>query len=71
MVSTQRSRVHLEAFVGRVLTHRARDRRFCRQFGPDGPWPLADPTHWACSPRFCAAWTRYPGGAGRAVPAAA
>ena len=71
VVPTRRSRAQLEAFVGRVLaTARAIDGLH-RQFGPEGPWPLADPTHWCCSPRFCAAWTRCPGGAGPALPAAA
>ena len=71
VVPTRRSRAQLEAFVGRVLaTARAIDGLH-RQFGPDGPWPLADPTHWCCSPRFCAAWTHCPGGAGSALPAAA
>lgn len=71
VVPTRRSRAQLEAFVGRVLaTARAIDGLY-RQFGPGGPWPLADPTHWCCSPRFCAAWTHCPGGAGSALPAAA
>ena len=68
IVPTRRSRAQLEAFVGRVLaTARAIDGLY-RQFGPGGPWPLADPTHWCCSPRFCAAWTHCPGGAGSAPP---
>ena len=71
VVSTRRSRAQLEAFVGRVLaTARAIDGLYL-QFGPAGPWPLADPTHWCCSPRFCAAWTHCPGGAGSALPTAA
>src|SRR4051794_2284582 len=71
VVVTHRTRAQLQAFVGRILaTARAIDG-LSRQFGPDGPWPLADPTHWCCSVRFCAAWTTCPGGAGVVVPAAA
>jgi hypothetical protein len=69
IVPTGRTRGQLQAFVGRVLaTARAIDGLY-RQFGPAGPWPLADPTHWCCSPRFCAAWSSCPGGAGAAAAA--
>jgi hypothetical protein len=70
IVPTARTRAQLQVFVARVLaTARAIDGLY-RQFGPEGPWPLADPTHWCCSPRFCAAWARCPGGGGPiAMPA--
>ncbi len=71
IVQTARTRAQLQVFVARVLaTARAIDG-LSRQFGPDGPWPLADPTHWCCSARFCEAWGRCPGGAGTALPQAA
>jgi len=64
IVATYRTRAQLQAFAARILaTARAIDG-LNRAFGPDGPWPLADPTHWCCSPRFCAAWAGCPGGAG-------
>ena len=70
IVVTHRTRAQLEAFVARILaTARAIDG-LNRAFGPDGPWPRADPTHWCCSPRFCAAWATCPGGAGAAAEAA-
>ena len=70
IVPTARSRAQLQAFVARVLaTARAIDGLYC-QFGAQGPWPLADPTHWCCSPRFCAAWAHCPGGGGAAAEAA-
>jgi hypothetical protein len=63
IVPTRRSRAQLQAFVRRILaTARAIDGLY-RQFGPDGPWPLADPTHWSCSQRYCSAWATCPGGA--------
>jgi len=69
VVVTHRSGAQLQAFVGRILaTARAIDG-LNRTFGPQGPWPLADPTHWCCSPRYCAAWARCPGGAGLAAAA--
>ena len=71
IVPTARTRAQLQVFVARVLaTARAIDGLH-RQFGAQGPCPLADPTHWCCSPRFCAVWTRCPGGAGPALPEAA
>ena len=71
IVPTARTRAQLQVFVARVLaTARAIDGLH-RQFGAQGPWPLADPTHWCCSPRFCAVWTRCPGGARPALPEAA
>jgi hypothetical protein len=67
IVPTARTRAQLQVFGARVLaTARAIDGLY-RQFGPQGPWPLADPTHWCCSPRFCAAWAHCPGGAGAAA----
>src|SRR4051794_19583941 len=70
IVPTARTPPQLQVFVARLLaTARAIDGLY-RQFGPEGPWPLADPTHWCCSPRFCAAWTRCPGGDGAAATAA-
>jgi PD-(D/E)XK nuclease superfamily len=70
VVATRRSRDQLEAFAARILaTARAIDGLH-RTFGPQGPWPLTDPTHWCCSQRFCAAWTHCPGGAGLAAAAA-
>jgi hypothetical protein len=71
VVATHRTRAQLEAFVGRILaTARAIDGLH-RAFGPEGPWPLADPTHWCCSARFCAAWASCPGGAGTGMATAA
>src|SRR3954452_16826054 len=66
IVPTARTRAQLQVFVARVLaTARAIDGLH-REFGPHGPWPLADPTHWCCSPRYCAAWEQCPGGGGPA-----
>jgi hypothetical protein len=35
-----------------------------KEIGPEGPWPLADPTSWKCSKRFCEHFASCPGGAG-------
>ena len=71
VVATQRTRAQLQSFLARVLTTARAIDGLNRQFGPDGPWPLADPMHWACGPRYCAAWGRCPGGAGSVLPTAA
>jgi hypothetical protein len=34
------------------------------RYGAERPWGYAEPTHWQCSPRFCAHWADCPGGAG-------
>src|SRR4051794_19474242 len=69
VVATHRTRAQLQAFAARILaTARAIDGLH-RAFGPEEPWPLTDPTHWCCSQRFCAAWSRCPGGAGLAAAA--
>ena len=69
IVPTARTRAQLQVFVARLLaTARAIDGLY-DEFGPEGTWPLADPTHWCCSPRFCAAWAHCPGGASAAAEA--
>jgi hypothetical protein len=34
------------------------------QLGPEGPWPLADPSNWRCSRKICPHFAACPGGAG-------
>ena len=34
------------------------------RYGPERPWPFADPGSWSCSRKYCFAYDRCPGGAG-------
>lgn len=57
--------------IGRMRATRARIAQAASaivamhdRYGPDDPWPYAEPDHWKCSRRYCDHWLRCAGGAG-------
>jgi hypothetical protein len=64
IVTTERDRRRRKGALARFVTMANGIAALYAQIGPEGPWPLADPSSWKCSKRFCEHFARCPGGAG-------
>jgi len=63
-VHTAREPRQLNGLVVRVALAARLAMELAECFGPEGPWPLADPQSIGCSARLCPAWRDCAGGAG-------
>jgi len=61
---TRREPRQLNGLLVRVALAARLAVELAERFGPEGPWPLADPQSIGCSARLCPAWHGCPGGAG-------
>ena len=69
--TTSTAQTHTERTAGQ---HRATLARFAlaasqivaayEAFGPERPWGFAEPSHWRCSAKYCAAYRSCAGGSG-------
>jgi hypothetical protein len=61
---TTRAPERLNGLLARIALAASLVAELSERYGPSGPWPLSDPESWACSARFCPAFSACPGGAG-------
>jgi hypothetical protein len=64
LAPTSRTTGQLRAVLARLALAASQIGACYERYGPDQPWGFADPTSWKCSPRYCHAWARCPGGRG-------
>jgi len=55
IVRATRTEDELRATLVRFAQYAARIESYYRFYGPDRPWPFADPESWKCDDRFCEA----------------
>lgn len=64
VIPAPRTGRNLDAFAARLALAARHISDMADRYGPCGVWPLATPEHWACSHRYCSAYSSCPGGAG-------